>query len=795
MSLLQIWNHWAILLCLGVMLPLGAQEILNPPLVARELPTKGFEVDRFSRNEVIRLWHEVYQPGEADFVTDKGTLFDLDNSLQLQAPRAQVIVDHIERRVNVLRAFAGVSTEVDFTDLPVPRPAAAPFQPSPGATREGGCRELVMWMARNKTLTHEPEKGVVSEDARSAALFSNLALGVHGVRAIDLYCFEPGTAEDPLFNKEVGHRRAVLYSRLKEAQTGDINGFVTRADGTREPRLANALHVFGDFEEPKEPQLIAWPNDGFVPQPLVSRFWSASYPGAIFTDAEVTVVGPEGPIPVVVHAATIDNLVPDEDLLPRDISDALTSLGGNRAFWDSTVSFELTAQQPTEENTRNQDRTYQVKIRGLRGDAPAELSYSVTVINPNRVEEEPGFMGVDRPPVDGAIYRLDPVEEASGYQVELATSIDTNWVEEGEPATRGRLRQFPFSAPDDVFRPNTLQEVEANPEVPGGLVFSEARQHRIRLTFPEAGAAWGGFTDRQGFQLGGRLLPQAGARLFFDYYQGFLATGNRCAVQVSRDHWRTWDTLWTLNGASTRLVEPAVDVEQASVSLVDYVGEVVEVRFVLENPNNGTYFLPSQSPWVGVILDRLRFEHVLEQREIQRFELGATALQVGLRPEDFVAGLQRGAVFTIRARALFGRRLFPWSDLQTLRVGGQVVVDSWEDYVRLNAPGLQFVGNDTDEDGVPNGLEYVFGTEALNQGSGAPQVEVVFEGGMPCLAVPINGEVPDDVEIWGEWSPDGISWQRIENEPVQSGGMLKVLGPARESNTEPLFLRWRMCLK
>lgn len=98
-----------------------------------------------------------------------------------------------------------------------------------------------------------------------------------GPRAIVGYMVDYG--DD---NKEVGHRRWVLYPRLTEVGLGDTD-------------YANNMVVLGGkFTSPKS-QWVTWPTAGYFPRELEpDGRWSISYANANFKNASISVKTPDG---------------------------------------------------------------------------------------------------------------------------------------------------------------------------------------------------------------------------------------------------------------------------------------------------------------------------------------------------------------------------------------------------------------------------------------------------------------------------------------------------------------------
>lgn len=142
-------------------------------------------------------------------------------------------------------------------------------------------QKAALIMSANGQLSHTPPDNwqCLSSEGKRAAGRSNLALGVAGLRAVDLYMDDFGT-----FNAAVGHRRWILYP----PQTTMASGAIPRGSQWS----SNALWVIGNFgARPATPEGVAWPAAGYMPYDLLpsgSNRWSFSFPGADFSDAQVT---------------------------------------------------------------------------------------------------------------------------------------------------------------------------------------------------------------------------------------------------------------------------------------------------------------------------------------------------------------------------------------------------------------------------------------------------------------------------------------------------------------------------
>ncbi len=281
-----------------------------------------------TREQVVGLYHGAYVPGSAAPLVWTGSIAGCQPGTT-SVEHQQAVID----RVNYYRALV---------DLP----AVSLLAGTPAAQSQAAA----LMMSANNALSHAPPSGwtCYSAEGAAGAGSANIALGAAGVAAIDLYMADPGAG-----NTAVGHRRWILFPPRAAMATGDVSG------GNTPPRPANALHIFGPSNtRPATPDGVAWPPAGYVPYqslPAASNRWSYSFPGADFTHATISMVGPGGSIPVQ--------------------REPLAS-----GFGDNTVAFLPAGVSYAQPST---DTTYTVTIQGIEGaGAPASVQYSVTVIDP-----------------------------------------------------------------------------------------------------------------------------------------------------------------------------------------------------------------------------------------------------------------------------------------------------------------------------------------------------------------------------------------------------------------------------
>lgn len=206
-------------------------------------------------------------------------------------------------------------------------------------------------------LSHTPAGSVkcYTQSGRTGAENSNLALGLVGVTAADGYIDDEGDN-----NTSVGHRAWLLSRTLGGIATGDIE-----AGDKHYP--ANAIYVNGGGGTVATPRdgYIAWPPSGFVPDAVLYARWSFTTggTGVSYQNAEVTVTGPNGAVPVEINARS--------------------------GFLEAGIVF--TPALPSRKGTS--DTTYTVNITGVTGGSTSSYTYQVTAIHINEAPREQSISG------------------------------------------------------------------------------------------------------------------------------------------------------------------------------------------------------------------------------------------------------------------------------------------------------------------------------------------------------------------------------------------------------------------
>ena len=297
--------------------------IVTSGAAAQRTPRNGFNLG--DRGAIVSSW-------DAEFNrTEPAMEWTGDVSACNGGTTSEAYQQSVLQRVNWLRRMAGVPDVTYRGDLNAQQQAGA------------------LISSANSALNHYPESTwkCWTQAGYDATSTSNLYLGVFGANAMDGYVHDPGDN-----NKEVGHRWWLLHPGLKTISTGDIPANVGVWP-------ANALHVLNvDWNATSTRDgFVAWPPPGFVPGYVVYPRWSlmtfASSNRADFSNATVTVTGPNGPLGVSYDYRGPGRIV----FVPA-------------GFERAPLKFPS-------------DYTYTVNITGITGGPTSSYSYAVTATPSN----------------------------------------------------------------------------------------------------------------------------------------------------------------------------------------------------------------------------------------------------------------------------------------------------------------------------------------------------------------------------------------------------------------------------
>eukprot|EP00049_Salpingoeca_infusionum_P027938 m.35130 g.35130 ORF g.35130 m.35130 type:complete len:544 (+) comp9850_c0_seq1:78-1709(+) len=219
------------------------------------------------------------------------------------------------------------------------------------ASFHSGCQQHALLTSASGTLTHGPTSSMAcyTSAAANCAANANIAIGTRGADSVDAYIYDFGAG-----NTAVGHRRWLLFPRLGNIATGDVD-----ADGSY--LNANSIRVFTGSTlstAPASPEYVAWPSPGFFPLDIYrdGMRWSLSLKGADFSSAQVAV-----------------------KLNKKAVSTNIVHRNGN--YGDKALVWEVNADLPSSPSDRFLDVLFQVTISNIANAPSSTISYSVTVFD------------------------------------------------------------------------------------------------------------------------------------------------------------------------------------------------------------------------------------------------------------------------------------------------------------------------------------------------------------------------------------------------------------------------------
>jgi len=643
-------------------------------------PTRGFEVDRSKRNEVVSFYHAIYAASEG--YRDRIAWTGGYNSVAAGAEGtvSEAFVGDVERRINFHRALAGVKADVRVNSGATVHIQAGDSHVPPAATTKAAASQrsalmLVRSYPGSGGLSHDPSPTTTgwTSAAWNANRNSNLALGFFGPGAVDAYFREdaPGISA---WNQDVGHRRWLLKQASTDFATGDTPGAFLAASNTVRPP-SNSMYVIpkpSELDPTMVPVFAAYPPAGYFPAGLNSPYWSLSHPGADFSAATVTL-----------RDAALTQL-------------PVTVVSRREGYGDPAIVWQV----PPAAAARAvaEDMVWNVTVSNIGGEGlPGEYSYQVRLIDPERIDGTPVVSGPESPPVAGAVYQISGAGEVDGLEAGVFLRRSEAWTEGAEAGAVSRV----------------IDGTAAGYELRAGLAgYARSGTKSFRLTFPTRYDPLLNGVPEQYFELDRELVPVAGARLNFHYRRGLMTSASKLVVETSADGGRVWTALAPPYSGLGGGGEPAF--QPASLQL-PAGGDPLRVRFryYLADPTSALYAHEDYPALAtGVFVDDIS---VSGGDWLDRAASVAASESGDFVFDPAVAGppLAGGQEWWLRARAILGGKPFPYGPPKVVTP----VVP-----LQLNGPARPPTsGADYGFVAAPGATSYQL--EVVAFGSGAPWVE------------------------------------------------------------------------
>ncbi|QJE98065.1 hypothetical protein [Luteolibacter luteus] len=590
------------------------------------------------RQDVVSFYHAVYGASEGYRNRIAWTGNYTSTAAGAEGTVSAAFVTDVERRVNFFRAMSGVRADIRVNSgATVNIQPGDAFQPDPATTKAAAAQRSALMIIRtypsSAGLSHSPTSANTTAwtpAAWNANKNGNLSLGFFGPGAVDAYLKEDvmGTSS---WNLDVGHRRWILFQWSSDFATGDTPGsFNSTANTVRPP--SNSLYVVqktGELDFTRDPVFAAYPGAGFFPASLNSPYWSLSYPSADFS------------------AATVSMTNASSSPVTATVVSRRTGYGDNSIVWQVPAAAAVKAVGP--------DTRWNVTVSNIQGaGVPSSYSYSVTLIDPNKLQQTPVISGPSALFPAGGNYSLTGVTGADRMEVGFFLKRNSAWTEGAEDAP----------APQVIDRTSGTYPLRAsNP----GYVKSGAKA--FRLTFPSRYDPVINGVPEQILELDREILVGSGGQLNFSFRRGLMTAASKLVAEYSSDSGSTWialaDPYSGLGGTGDSVFQSASLALPANSEPIR-----IRFRYYLADPQSALYShedYPSQA--TGVFIDDIS---TTASHWLERTALASGAGLSSFRFDSTTAGatLAVGQEWFLRSRAVLGGKAFSYGPSKKVGLSG-----------------------------------------------------------------------------------------------------------------------------
>ena len=727
------------------------------PGMGDESASSGFAVDTQSRNDVISFWNSIYieSTGYEDRLAWNGSIAANDPGSTSTAFKKDV-----ERRINFYRAMAGMDANILISSSSETVNSNPDFDTPDGTTKEDAVQAAAFMLSKNTAEfqagggvsngtanPHNPPDHWAEDNsiARNGAYYSNIAIGHYGPTAIDEYVSENSQGAGGAENSDVGHRRFIFNSRLKEVATGDVNP----VDTNYYP--ANALYVIGDWlAAPDSPQFIAWPNSGYIPEAITPRLWSLSCPGADFSSANIQM-----------------QIAGGNSLETITTNPQFGSYADNTIVWKSNDPSAI----PSAEF---HDVTINITISNIsiNGNATSH-NYSVTIINPKRLTENTSLTGNTTPPQSGATYAFNQIDHAEEYQFQVSAVAPITWTEGAEDATS----EFVIDGTSDNYDLRDAYTWSSYDQ----STFWNSGDKAFRLAFPDNVMP----LSTETIVINRTILPKSGGLMSFLMRRGYMTPDTKLEVQYSNNGGGSWASLASYGGNNNGLPDDGFSLKNINL---ESTGDQILIRFLLHQPTpTGVYDIGTSAGFpVGIYIDDIEFSNCEWLESLSQSSISKNNNLVSLDEFTAAGPLDTGTSYILKIKPRIGKIWMPYGQPLKVTPSNVTTAQNYQQWASTHYPIIGAFSEDYDNDGLANGIEYALNLNPMNALDADLALSPMINNGQLQISHSvINGNLIG-AECSYNLEPD--SWEPVEVTISEDG--IATASINLDTQSAACFIRW-----